>query len=259
MNVSSNVLFHFTNSLGHLVNILTNEFSPRYCPEYTLGEENGSAGRGKAKGPQFAFPMVCFCDLPLSLIKSHLAHYGMYGIGMHKHWGIMRGITPVLYIHTKSLLLGALKSWANGEPAERESSIPFRINRRYDDVMNVMRYVRLYEGLEWRNGSCNEGVKFYDEREWRYSPVGISSIESVLDRKSYTNKDMMEEFTARLKHKYALHFSPDDVEYIIVKYEDEVLPMVRHLKNIKGGKYTEDQVSILTTSIISANRIFEDF
>jgi hypothetical protein len=42
--------------------------------------------------------MVCFCDLPLSLIKKHLKEYGSFGIGpapsRRKRKGIIFGATP---------------------------------------------------------------------------------------------------------------------------------------------------------------------
>ena len=31
--LSANTLFHFTNNIDNIINILTNEFSPRYCME----------------------------------------------------------------------------------------------------------------------------------------------------------------------------------------------------------------------------------
>src|SRR5258706_146407 len=95
VNISSNTLFHFTNNAENLLNILKNEFSPRYCAEYGLSEPVLDS----VTVPLYAKPMICFCDLPLFLIKRHLTFYGCYGIGMSKEWGESNGVTPVLYLH----------------------------------------------------------------------------------------------------------------------------------------------------------------
>jgi hypothetical protein len=49
-----------------------------------------------------AIPMVCFCDLPIGLIRRHMLTYGGgYGIGLDKSWGLKHGVEPVFYTHSK--------------------------------------------------------------------------------------------------------------------------------------------------------------
>ena len=79
-NVSSNTLFHFTNNIDNLLDILKNDFRPHFCRERFI--ENGKHVQ------EISTPMVSFCDLPLSLVKEHLTFYGCYGIGLSKDWGI---------------------------------------------------------------------------------------------------------------------------------------------------------------------------
>src|ERR1035437_3707797 len=95
-NISSNVLFHFTKSLENIVDILTSGFYPHYCPEYLFGPLHIAAA-SSGMPPAHAAPMVCFCDLPLSLIRKHLDEYGQFGIGLNKKWRINNGVTPVFY------------------------------------------------------------------------------------------------------------------------------------------------------------------
>jgi len=97
-NVSSSVLFHFTRSMADLRSILKHGFFPHYCLEYTLNAYDRKAAATR-RPPMQAAPMVCFCDLPLSLIRRHLKEYGPYGIGLDKKWGLKNGVAPVIYTH----------------------------------------------------------------------------------------------------------------------------------------------------------------
>ena len=65
MPISSNSLFHFTDTVENLFNILINDFIPHYSLEKI------KVGNMMF---EFAFPMVCFCDIPLSQIKNHIEH-----------------------------------------------------------------------------------------------------------------------------------------------------------------------------------------
>lgn len=98
--ISSDTLFHFTSSRDNLIRILTNEFkvglsveSFAHIRQYRPADE---------VTPEAAFPMVCFCDIPLSQVGAHMKHYGQYGLGLTKDWGVSKGITPILYTHTNS-------------------------------------------------------------------------------------------------------------------------------------------------------------
>jgi len=99
--ISSHALFHFTRSIEALKGILKNGFFPHYCPEYTI-DRHDRAAAAKGRHPSRATPMVCFCDLPLSLIGKHLEEYGHFGIGLDKKWGIKNGVAPVIYTHSRA-------------------------------------------------------------------------------------------------------------------------------------------------------------
>lgn len=95
MQVTSDTLFHFTTSLQNLKNILSKKFLLAYCHEkYSLDYETHDS----------YYPMVSFCDIPLSLTKNQIERYGSYAIGMTKEWGIKNNLNPVVYIEKDSLL-----------------------------------------------------------------------------------------------------------------------------------------------------------
>jgi hypothetical protein len=114
--ISSNTLFHFTCSITHIKSILTDGFFPHYCPEYTLDPSDRKAAVN-GRPPIWAVPMVCFCDLPLSLIRKHLKAYGNYGIGLDKQWGVKEGVAPVIYTHSKAKTRPSVSRLLNEVPA----------------------------------------------------------------------------------------------------------------------------------------------
>ena len=59
--------------------------------------------------------------------------------------------------------------------------------------------------------------------------------------------------------KYHLSFTPDDIKYIIVNKENEILPLIHKIRSIKGGKFTQNQIDILITRIITMDSIRETF
>ncbi|SPE50876.1 conserved hypothetical protein [Verrucomicrobia bacterium] len=157
-NVSANVLFHFTSSIDHLESILRDGFFPHYCPEYTLGPEDRRAA-SKGQPPASAIPMVCFCDLPLALIRKHHKLYGPYGIGLTKGWGLQHRVAPVIYTHLNAQTHRPVLQLAADEEAPPELRL-------------LAAYVKPFRGRVWRNGRCRRrSVRFYDEREWRYVPA----------------------------------------------------------------------------------------
>jgi abortive phage resistance protein AbiGi (putative antitoxin) len=98
MNISSNSLFHFTDNIDTIFEILTNKFYGSYCKETLHYKEE--------KAPMI-IPMICFCDIPLKTISNY-AIYGKYGIGLTKEWGIKNKLNPVLYLEKNSELAHSL-------------------------------------------------------------------------------------------------------------------------------------------------------
>ncbi|KKL71802.1 hypothetical protein LCGC14_2091250, partial [marine sediment metagenome] len=107
-----------------------------------------------------------------------------------------------------------------------------------------------------------EEIRFYDEREWRYipeikntdepfwvnievakEPDGIDSLNRLIS----DNSDLR------------LSFEPNDIKFIVVKKENEILSMLDKVINIKRDKFSYRDVQILTTRIISMEGIRENF
>ncbi len=101
MKPRSDNLFHFTKSIDILESILKNGFYARYCLE-DIRWLNSNEDKF------IAFPMVCFCDIPLSRATEHTEFYGSYGLGLTKDWGIRNNLNPVVYGTDNGLVRDAI-------------------------------------------------------------------------------------------------------------------------------------------------------
>ena len=64
--ISSNTLFKFTHNIDNLLDNLKNGIYCHNTYEKLPFKKNG-----------YRVPMVCFCDIPLNLIKEHFDWYGI--------------------------------------------------------------------------------------------------------------------------------------------------------------------------------------
>ena len=251
MNISANTLFHFTRDEFNLLSILKNGFYPRLCLEKN---ELYSAPYN-----QMAIPMVCFCDIPLGNIRQHMNTYGNYALGLSKEWAKTKGITPVLYANNESLALDALRKQLYHINEELASSGTDAFNQEIlDGIFYFTCYIKQYE--EMNLNSRAKGKRFYDEREWRYVPsFSVHSAQRlVLSKIEFDDTDNKKHINAILK-KDPLTYSITDINYIIVKSDEEVLAVKHSIEAIKGGRYSPKELELLVTKIISAERIANDF
>jgi len=211
-----------------------------------------------------AIPMVCFCDIPLSNIRNHAKNYGNYAIGLSKDWGKSKGISPVLYTYENATTAGYLRD-SYHESVSKLTDIN-SIKPATFDFISV--YLELflfmskpYEGTLWRNGTYVEGIRFYDEREWRYVPSLDSMLQykfkPSLTKEEFIANDIYDDNNTKLK-RFKLSFSPSDIKYIILDTESEVLDFIKKLRHIKA-KYSEADTDLLTTRIITMEQIKKDF
>jgi hypothetical protein len=131
--VSSNTLFHFTPKREYLLNILQNNFRPRYCLE------DFTCLKPEATSFAYALPMTCFCDLPLSQTGKHLNMYGRYGVGLTKQWGKRSGLNPVLYVQKDSSLWKDIDECSQAINKEVISNAPFN-----DDILLAITTLKFF-------------------------------------------------------------------------------------------------------------------
>ena len=126
--LSANTLFHFTRTRETLINILKTRFYPRLSLE-----ENFFFSK---MGDKIAYPMVCFCDIPLSQIKNHTNSYGKYAIGLKKEWAQKNGISPILYTHKDSFITkNLMDNFKNVSEAIENYPTDVKLSKLWEDLL----------------------------------------------------------------------------------------------------------------------------
>ncbi len=237
MLLSSRNLFHFTSNLEYLSTILKEGFWPRYCREYGWGNIS-----------DFAIPMVCFCDIPLSLIFEHTNFYGTWGIGVKPAWArLHKDLTPVQYIALSSSEFNSVNRLIT---TLRNGIID-------DNGINKLLLVKKVRGTAITKSGKSSKKKFYDEREWRYVPSFLERNKRIIPING------KEEFDAKESSKFTEHvrlpIAPEYISYLIIPSEHFRSKMIDELKRIYSSKKHKDILPIIISKIVSLEQIKSDF
>ncbi len=241
MTTRSDCFFHFTKSLGALQGILTGGFHPRYSLEDTSWVGFDYA----------AYPMVCFCDIPISRISDHSAFYGEYGIGMTRDWGLKNSLQPLLYAlrdGTLTRLARKIRELGKTDKADEERVAALRRQVRHE-YFELIPMIKPVTGKMLIGGSIVE-KDFSQESEWRFVP----DHEMIL----YSNdfEELRDRENAKVA-KFALQFSPSDVKYIFVKSDHEIPELFDFIQN-KLGRFPMNDLKVLISRIVSLETLSRD-
>lgn len=250
MAISTNSVIHYTDRIDHLQGIISSRgFKLKYCSEELYLQSS-------TQNFDAAFPMISFCDIPLSEIKNHIDTYGAYGIGLTKNWAKSIGLNPVLYIEKQSKL--ALSLDKQGERIYglmKSNKMDFELTEEFFDFIS---YCKNYEGRLVRGKINTDTYRFYDEREWRY----IASSEDLKEEfpviMGDTYRKDKQAFNDKIKD-CLINFSFSDISYIIVDNEDEIPDILKTLNDSFEDLVTAKELKILSTKIITKNQIWNDF
>ena len=241
MQPKSDSLFHFTKSIDFLKGILHEGFKPRYSLEDSA-----------LLGPNYtAFPMCCFCDIPISRITDHAAFYGEYGIGLTKEWGRRSALHPVIYAVEGAIVAESLRrifdlTEEHKTEAKRSRETKSEIASQF---LQIIPYVKPVSGNMVVGGNIIS-KDFSQENEWRFVP---EPHEIVFSDKFAERKQELDEQVAGS----ALKFTPNDVRYIFVKNDHEV-PVVFDFLQMHMGHFSMNDVKILISRIVSLETLKRD-
>ena len=137
MAISTNSIIHYTNSLEKLKCIIKEGFKVKYCLEDLFLKDDTEK--------TWAFPMVCYCDIPFTEIKNHLDSYGYYGIGLAKKWASSKGLNPVIYLEKHSDIGGTLFKHISSFLKEGKKIEELEVSAVWD-YFKICSYLKNYEG-----------------------------------------------------------------------------------------------------------------
>lgn len=244
MNPRSQTLFHFTKDLETLKKILKNGFWPRYCLEDTRWHEQLDA-------ETVAFPMVCFCDIPLSKIHSHLNFYGKYGLGVTKEWAINNKINPILYLAGENTLSQALRE-----------IISYAYSLEETEKYNAIKTIRyIYQNIKPTKGlmtinNCLTEKDFHLESEWRFVPRD-GNIEPYLLNNQFNDKATLEAENEKTYKNCRLKITPTDIKYIFVEQETDIPEVIKFIQSDLNS-YPFIDTHILMSRITSIKDVGDD-
>ncbi|WP_155697885.1 abortive infection system antitoxin AbiGi family protein [Aliivibrio fischeri] len=247
MQPKSHTLFHFTKNISFLQDILLNGFWPRFCLE--------DASWYGYSGTKYylAYPMVCFCDIPLSRVDQHVQFYGNYGIGVTRTWAESNGLSPVLYLRESSQQHVALNNLIlenlDGKNYAKSS----------DDINTLLAHIKPTFGT-MKLGNELIDKEFYQENEWRYSITKEHKTKQVaqwLSEEDFRNSEILEIENTKTKNHESLKILPSDIKYLFVKTDSDIPELVNFIQT-KLDHYPSHDVKILLSRIISLETISRD-
>ncbi len=246
-------LFHFTEKRW-LFEILKSNFKISYARERITAPNNER---------RFAVPMVSFCDIKLAEIKYFIKkNYGNFGIGLTKEWANRNGLNPVMYINKHSNLADNLIEGLNGVYVHisRLNNMKdiTKLTKSYHNIMNMYRYVKNYEGELIRNEKVvDKNYRFADEREWRFvPPLETEDVEPFVAISNIKTNKQKEKYNQKISH-IRLTFKPDDIKYLIVEKESDIIELINHLDYAKS-RFNPEIRRRLTSRILTVEQILND-
>lgn len=220
--ISTSTINHFTK-FDYLVGIIKSQsFKPHFCLE-NVDHINWRkiievTPQELETIPNFAYPMVCFTDLPRDKWEIHKKKYGDCVITMTEEWKIRNGLMPVIYLIHGSLVAENLLSrclqfawkYINNLPEDT----PYKKGHA-NFIHLLLEYIKPYK---------DEKHNYYDEREWRFIPWhGFNENPMSLTEEQYNNQAYRDAANKRLieDKKNILWFNFEDIVGVEVPSEDE--------------------------------------
>jgi hypothetical protein len=245
MRPKSNTLFHFTKSPQTLKHVLRDGFWPRYCLEDV-------GWLGYSKFEYIAYPMVCFCEIPLSRIAEHVDFYGEFGLGLTREWAETQGLNPVFYTARSSQIAKAFREVSNNASFLTDGD---KQAAAYSTARYLLAHAKPTSGKMLLNGEPVDKV-FYQESEWRYVPRS-PKFTDYLGQSSFEDPGKIEAANQLTKMHAMLQFSPRDIRYVFVKEDSDIPDMVDFIYTQMRHLIASDQ-QMLMSRVVSLESLRDD-
>lgn len=247
---SANFLCNFMRKTEYLKKIIRDmAIKPRYFEERIdyLGISDWTT---------ITFPMTCFCDIPLTKVRSHMRVYGNYGIALKKSYCVSKDVQPILYLNKNSRLKKDFSEVLSKLYSSPELSDDLKIYPNM--LLGLLLYTKPIDGYMRRGDEQPEHLLFKDECEWRYVPTVPDDMPLIMNPIDNTaeGQNKFSEALA-LDDSTWFKFGIEDIEYIIVPDEPEALDMINAIRNMK--KKTLRDKHRLISKIEIADKIQTNF
>lgn len=132
-------------------------------------------------------------------------------------------------------------------------------------LSHLVRYMKPYQGHGFSNGNEISQKVFYNEREWRYVPSKSKvlnenvAFKDSISEEVYLDPRKRRSMNMKIAKSLKLKFQPEDISYIIVSAEREIVPMIRFIDNNLGNIFPMNKIKLLHSKIISLEKIKSDF
>ncbi|MFA7683347.1 MAG: abortive infection system antitoxin AbiGi family protein [Syntrophales bacterium] len=241
----SRTLFHFTKNLNVLKNIIRRGFFPKYSLEdiaWFVAREIDAV----------AYPVVSFCDIPLSRITDHVSFYGQYGIGMRRMWGITNGFNPIVYVSETSDLATLMRQISQSCIAAHKAD---KRETHLDNYRRLVGFCKPLEGKMLVGGQFVSKI-FYQESEWRHLATH-EAIPNYLSKGEYHNPQILGPANESAAKHCPLKFTPQNVKYIFVRTEDDIPELVSFIHD-ELAHFPQRDLQTLIAKIVTQDLIAND-
>lgn len=243
-------LFHYTESLENLKTILSSSFFwPKYCSEELSWFSESKVNQEQVL--EIAHPMVCFCDIPISRADEHTERYGAFGIGMKRRWVESKNISPVTYVAKRDSKLTSTLNHIISAATKNFN------DRELDYMRFFMAHIKPIRGQENKKQGKRITVDFYKEAEWRHVASG-KGVKPYLLKNIYEDSKKRSHHDENVKNTAPLTFSFEDISYLLVKSESDVLELVNFIQKDLRDKIEPKVRSLLLTKIYALENFKKD-
>lgn len=245
MTPKSNTLFHFTQNMETLKHILRGGFWPRYCLEDV-------SWLGYEQHDYVAYPMVCFCEIPLSRISDHVEFYGRFGIGLTRQWAEKNGLNPVFYVSGGNNISGSFRAFNELATIKDNDKLTIELKTV---MRELLAFTKPTVGKMFYEDRPVEKV-FYQESEWRYVPKQ-SEVRPYIIKKQHDNEDLRSALNDKTKEFAMLKIAPSDIRYIFVRQDSDIPEIVNFIQG-ELDHFTGADQKVLASRVVSLESLHYD-
>jgi hypothetical protein len=221
-------LFHYKEKPEHFYDLLRRGIWPRYC------EEDFTEF---LKTPVIiAFPVVCFCDIPLKAAGEHRSTYGDFAVSISKRFAGSLDINPMWYLQQGTTITRHVVS-------QLKKNARFSLDAIGNEFRPLLPYLKPALGCQAARNTQEPSTEvkvFEEEMEWRYSPCQLANNWKVSDSSGFVKSD---DVIHNLSEAFRLKLNTNQIEDVIVPNAEHFERVKREFPDLSDKVRTWDSLS----------------